>query len=53
MFDIWISQVELHWKKFQPTRYKRLKAEGMLPQELRAAAELTDKEMRQLQESGI
>ena len=53
MLDIWISKAERHWKTFQPTRYKRLKAEGTLPQELRAAAELTDKEMRQLQESGM
>lgn len=53
MLDIWISKAERHWKTFQPTRYKELKANGTLAKELRAAAELTDKEMRQLQEAGL
>ena len=52
MLEIWISQAARHWKTFQPTRYRELKANGTLARELRAAAELTDKEMRQLQETG-
>lgn len=53
MLELWISQADRHWKKHQPRRYARLKQAGTLPQELRAAAEATDKEMQDLQAGGM
>lgn len=41
----WMSQAERHWKQFQPKRYKRLKQNGMLREELRAAAQSTADEL--------
>ena len=53
MYDISISQAERHWKKYQPTRYKRLKAEGTLKEELHAAAKLTAQAMELLTSTGM
>lgn len=53
MLEIWINKAERHWKKYQPRRYAQLKKSGTLAQELRAAAELTDREMRDLQAIGL
>jgi hypothetical protein len=53
MLEIWISQADRHWKKHQPRRYARLKQAGTLAAELRAAAELTDKERQDLQAGGM
>ena len=42
-----------HWKEFQPTLYKRLKAEGTLEQRLEEAAQRTLNEMDQLMNAGF
>ena len=39
--------------QFQPTRYKRLKAEGTLKEELHAAAKLTEQAMELLTSTGM
>ena len=48
----WVSQARDHWKEFQPTRYKRRKADGQLEAELQLAAELTYQEMSELENQG-
>ncbi len=48
----WINQAREHWKEFQPTRFKALKASGKLEETLRDAAELTALEMSELRAMG-
>jgi hypothetical protein len=53
MFDLWISQARDHWKEHQPTRFRELKKVGKLGQALKEAAELTHREMSQLEAQGF
>lgn len=49
----WISQARDHWRRFQPIKFKELLAAGKLNMALREAAELTHREMTELENSGF
>jgi len=49
----WINQAEAHWKEYLPSKYASLKKAGKLTQALQSAAEMTHKEMSQLEEAGF
>lgn len=49
----WISQAREHWREHQPKRFKQLKAQGILNQKLREAADATAQEMQTLVGQGF
>lgn len=49
----WITQAREHWKEFQPTRYRSLKAACKLDAALKEAAEQTFRELTQLEDTGF
>lgn len=51
--NVWISQARDHWKEFQPTLFKELKAKNQLGNALRDAAERTHQEMSELEAQGF
>ena len=44
----WIAQARSHWRENQPKRFKALKSSGQLERALRAAADQTASDMREL-----
>lgn len=49
----WISEARDHWKQFQPRRYRELQQSGQLAVALRSAAEMTHREMSELEAVGF
>ena len=48
----WMIQAKDHWRRFQPTEFKELVETGKLNQALQQAADLTHREMTELEQAG-
>jgi hypothetical protein len=49
----WMEQARVHWREFQPSLYRQATAAGTLDALLLDAAQLTEREMAQVEAAGV